>query len=300
LFFLVGGCVLAGFSAAAGFSVVPNGDSADVPASGSPDSAFSLEPSAGVAGSSEGGAWVSETAWLAATDGSVGVTSAAESVTAGLDSELSFTDIIQRRFKGLKGIDRTAQSSNDTTYPVASFPMPNIDDFFANGLAALTENRRLPDELRMSIEAASLPGLLDEPRDGRLAEQIKSNSAELSPLFVSGLWLLAGDLDRSHSISQSDPSAEGSFWHGIMHRREGDYSNAKYWFRRVGSHPVLTSLATKHPDTFNEPSDFVDQVEKACRGRGADPAITSNLLMVQWTEWQLLMLDCLDLDPTDS
>ena len=46
----------------------------------------------------------------------------------------------------------------------------------------------------------------------------------------SGLWLLHNYLDESHQISQEISSATGSFWHGIMHRREADFSNAKYWF----------------------------------------------------------------------
>lgn len=146
--------------------------------------------------------------------------------------------------------------------------------------------------LRDAIVSASYPGLLDEPRDPELAEILKSpelQDSNLPPLSLAGLWLLAGDLDRSHSISQADSSAEGSFWHGIMHRREGDYSNAKYWFRRVGDHPVLMNLADHHPGVFSNPYQFIDDVEKACGGRSADPAITQSLLQVQWTEWQLLM-----------
>ena len=37
---------------------------------------------------------------------------------------------------------------------------------------------------------------------------------------------------ESHTISQSIETPSGNYWHAIMHRREGDYSNAKYWFRR--------------------------------------------------------------------
>lgn len=60
---------------------------------------------------------------------------------------------------------------------------------------------------------------------------------------LSGLWLLYNYLDQSHTISQDLPSSTGSYWHAIMHRREPDYSNAKYWFRRAGHHPAMDTLA---------------------------------------------------------
>ena len=59
---------------------------------------------------------------------------------------------------------------------------------------------------------------------------------------LSGVWLLHDYLDESHTISQKIDSTTGSYWHGIMHRREPDYSNAKYWFRRVGQHPIFEPL----------------------------------------------------------
>jgi hypothetical protein len=58
----------------------------------------------------------------------------------------------------------------------------------------------------------------------------------------SALFLYLSDLDASHTISQNIPTATGSYLHGIMHRQEPDFSNAKYWFRRVGSHEVLAPL----------------------------------------------------------
>lgn len=63
---------------------------------------------------------------------------------------------------------------------------------------------------------------------------------------AAGLHLLYDDLDGSHSLSQTiegrGKNRNGDYWHAIMHRREPDYNNAKYWFRRVGAHPVLAEL----------------------------------------------------------
>jgi hypothetical protein len=59
---------------------------------------------------------------------------------------------------------------------------------------------------------------------------------------LAGLWLMYDFLDKSHTISQSIENSSGSYWHAIMHRREPDYSNAKYWFRQVGVHPIFPSL----------------------------------------------------------
>lgn len=62
------------------------------------------------------------------------------------------------------------------------------------------------------------------------------------PALQAGLWLYVDELDRSHTISQGMDNPTGCYWHGIMHRREGDFSNAHYWFNRTGSHPAMASL----------------------------------------------------------
>ena len=54
---------------------------------------------------------------------------------------------------------------------------------------------------------------------------------DMAQACLAGLWLYHDFLDESHSISQEIATSTGSFWHGIMHRREPDPSNAKYWFR---------------------------------------------------------------------
>lgn len=114
----------------------------------------------------------------------------------------------------------------------------------------------------------------------------------------SGLWLLHGFLDASHTISQNIDNATGSFWHGIMHRREGDFSNAKYWFRRVGEHPVSKPLAVaahqvaadEFPNATDwDPFAFVDLCE-ATVNRRAGNALA--LRRVARLEWELLFDFC--------
>jgi hypothetical protein len=77
---------------------------------------------------------------------------------------------------------------------------------------------------------------------------------------LAGLWLRYDFLDESHAISQEINDSTGSYWHGIMHRREPDFSNARYWFRRVATHPVYEPLlAAAH-----------DLADAARAGRKAD------------------------------
>jgi len=80
-------------------------------------------------------------------------------------------------------------------------------------------------------------------------------------------------LTESHTISQGGRGARrtATFWHAIMHRREPDAANSKYWWRRVGAHPVLAQLPrprlTKVGYAYTTPEAFVDFCEKVSRQR---------------------------------
>jgi hypothetical protein len=109
---------------------------------------------------------------------------------------------------------------------------------------------------------------------------------------LAGLWLYFDFLDESHAVSQDLPTAEGSFWHAVMHRREPDAGNSKYWWRKVGSHPVLAELREQAPAVgyrYTTPEAFVDVCERV-RGTGtADERLAER---VQLLEWQLLFAHC--------
>lgn len=59
---------------------------------------------------------------------------------------------------------------------------------------------------------------------------------------LQALWFDAkGDWDASHETVQDDPSAQASWIHAYLHRKEGDESNARYWYGRAGKEfPTLT------------------------------------------------------------
>lgn len=122
---------------------------------------------------------------------------------------------------------------------------------------------------------------------------------EMAQSCISGLWLLFGYLDESHNISQSIHTPTGSYWHAIMHRLEGDFSNSKYWYRSAGQHPVYDSIALAAGDmeaagesvgvivdaemTFS-PNRYVDYCQQ---NQGNDAA-----RKLQQIEWQNLFEFC--------
>ena len=133
------------------------------------------------------------------------------------------------------------------------------------------------------LKALSAENLLDRrPADADMARAV-----------IAGLWLYHDFLDASHEISQSIETPTGSYWHGIMHRREPDYSNAKYWFRRVGRHPVYELLrGAAAPIGLGQewdPFAFVDACERAAREGGP---LEIACREIQMTEWSALFDYC--------
>jgi hypothetical protein len=70
-------------------------------------------------------------------------------------------------------------------------------------------------------------------------EQIKASLShdapnnDWSPLVQAMWWDAKGDWQRAHEIAQEIESADGSWVHAYLHRKEGDTGNAGYWYRRA-------------------------------------------------------------------
>lgn len=148
---------------------------------------------------------------------------------------------------------------------------------------------------------------LELPSAANLTVDVAFQHAEvcdqsMAACCLAGVWLLYDQLDQSHRLSQSISTPEGSFWHGILHRREGDYSNAKYWFRQVGGHPIFEQLAHRAdelaaahgaegvlPSHGWDPAAMVDACQAVVRGRSEHASFCR---AVQQAEWEAMFDYC--------
>lgn len=163
-----------------------------------------------------------------------------------------------------------------------------------------------------------LPALAPQPRplSGWLRAAINQtiSGRELKSLdrmaLLAGLLQVHDQLDASHECSQSiegqGRDRHGDYWHAIMHRREPDYGNSKYWFRRVGDHPVYADLGRLVATLYREsPQAEVRRGIEQLTSYGWDPLAFVDLCQrvhqepqsplalaargVQWAEMLLLL-----------
>lgn len=54
------------------------------------------------------------------------------------------------------------------------------------------------------------------------------------PTLLKALWHDArGEWDKAHNLAQDVNTPDGSWIHAYLHRKEGDRSNAQYWYHRA-------------------------------------------------------------------
>lgn len=127
----------------------------------------------------------------------------------------------------------------------------------------------------------------------------------------AGLLLWHDYLDESHELAQSiegeGENRLGDYWHAILHRREPDYANSKYWFRHVGRQPIFDELERKAVDILSasrspeattwrdrlqsragwDPFAFVDLCEACARDESTELALVAR--RIQLAEMALLL-----------
>ena len=127
-------------------------------------------------------------------------------------------------------------------------------------------NARGDQQVGAMLQAISPGNLLEGGRVHRLLN-----------VAIGAMWLWHDFLDEAHQIAQADESPEGSWLHAIVHRREGDFSNSKYWYARCAS--------------LTNPGDMVD-VARAVHDQPSDPRYATASLQ-QRAEWRALFKHCI-------
>ena len=216
--------------------------------------------------------------------------------------EAFYSQIVSQANGGETFLGKTDPS--DFLIPSAS-ALPSLDPTGAHGRISSSQRNstHLPSWKKQQISMLDLNSLLPEIRSQAEAECLKA-----------GLWLLQDELEQSHRISQKyegyGKHRIGDHWHGMMHRREPDYSNAKYWYRRVGDSVIFPALrqfafelfeAIDHPEKESWQGELGLHSDAAldwnsfgvidfCRhcNKSKDPILTEVAQWIQWTEMLLL------------
>jgi hypothetical protein len=172
-----------------------------------------------------------------------------------------------------------------------------------------------PNLVRELISTPEPPSLGPGPRPNVRPQATLSNQIDdaLNTITLTGTYaelvratvLLWHDyFDAAHAIAQEIESRDGSYVHAILHRREPDYENAKYWFRRVGQHPCFARLTSRagmvlqSADNSNLKSKLIRRGEwdafgfvDACEGaaRASDDLQAGLLREIQRAEFEVLL-----------
>lgn len=133
--------------------------------------------------------------------------------------------------------------------------------------------------------------------DATVSGQQSIGKPQMFTLVRGGLLYALDAIDEAHKIFQDCPGDLGSYWHGMMHRREGDFDNARYWFRRAGMLPVfgeLHRLACQHSEVMARQSNwdpylFTGECEQA---RFGETESLKALAALQRLEFEVLFDYC--------
>ncbi|BFZ62333.1 hypothetical protein YB2330_003426 [Saitoella coloradoensis] len=115
-------------------------------------------------------------------------------------------------------------------------------------------NLTFDDILKTLLSRSPPPPLCHPPHPYSLSLRTSISALQLDPRVEIGLHILNDDLYSAHFLCRHmQGELTGDWWHGILHRIEGDYENARCWYDDI-KHPMLREV---HVD----PKGFVDGIE---------------------------------------
>ena len=74
----------------------------------------------------------------------------------------------------------------------------------------------------------------------------ENNPPQNLSIYLKALWYDAkGEWDKAHKLMADINDKNASWIHAYLHRKEGDISNADYWYSKAGKSRPTTSLNTE-------------------------------------------------------
>ena len=130
----------------------------------------------------------------------------------------------------------------------------------------------LPTSIQTWVDTFQAPFHLraveHSPHELTVRELLSRHPALVGSEIEALLWLRIGLIDRAHALVQDASQGAPAYIHGMIHRMEGDYWNANYWFGRchdLSNSLPISPLATDARHGTTEPFSakaFTQQVER--------------------------------------
>ena len=175
-------------------------------------------------------------------------------------------------------------------------------------------NEMTPKEISKFLELAGSEGSrpFDRLEKGKPVSKAKETveKSGLKPLAQAALYLYFDCFEEAHNIANDhEGSTEGNWIHAIVHRREPDAGNSRYWYARVNVPAKISgeiareALAILKEQPVKELEPLVQKLEKSKRWepeafvglcdqfRKKDPSVPGYgvLAKIQESEWRGLI-----------
>ena len=163
------------------------------------------------------------------------------------------------------------------------------------------------DTLPKTIPSRAITSGAASSEEKRLLGLIANTGVVSDSLIAAMLWLRVGIIEPAHVIVQEDATQLASYLHGVVHRLEGDFWNAKYWFRQIHDKRLMQSLSIAIVEALEadellelakrlkivqgtrySPTDFVTALEHPSSHSQSDLDQVGELERIAWIEWKSL------------
>jgi hypothetical protein len=80
------------------------------------------------------------------------------------------------------------------------------------------------------------------PQEFQQSIKDETPPASIGPALAALWWDAKGNWEKAHDEAQEDKGQSGAWVHAYLHRKEGDLSNANYWYNRANKPESKVSL----------------------------------------------------------